>query len=71
MKIIGVTSRVMLAGICAALICPGSGFAADFWLKDPDTGCEIWSDEAPTETEVVSWTGACLGGKAVGEGTGS
>ena len=60
---------VLLIGFSACCLAPGTGFATDFWHKDPDTGCEIGAKEAPTENDIVSWTGACVGGKAAGEGT--
>lgn len=35
------------------------------WVKDPNTGCEIWTNTA----DAASWDGACVGGKASGNGT--
>ena len=42
--------------------------AADDWLTDDITGCEVWSAEPAAGEESVSWTGACAEGKASGEG---
>jgi hypothetical protein len=38
---------------------------ADGWAKDPITGCEFMIDFADS----ASWDGACVGGKASGNGT--
>ena len=35
------------------------------WVKDPQTGCEIWTVSA----DAASWSGACVSGKASGNGT--
>jgi hypothetical protein len=45
-----------------------NGFA-DIWLKDPTTGCQVWSRDDGTANEVVSWSGSCVGDKAIGAGT--
>ena len=37
---------------------------AEGWVTDPNTGCEIWTDSA----DAASWNGACVGGKASGNG---
>lgn len=34
------------------------------WVKDPNTGCELWTFSA----NAASWDGACIGGKASGNG---
>ena len=44
----------------------GGAAGAETWLKDPVTGCEIWSPEASDADETATWTGACRGGKADG-----
>lgn len=44
---------------------------AEGWLKDPVTGCELWHPEDPGADEVVSWSGACVDGKAEGRGVGT
>ncbi len=42
---------------------------ADTWLKDPITGCQVWSPESkPDSSELVSWSGDCQDGKASGQG---
>lgn len=41
---------------------------ADIWLKDPTTGCEIWSDGEAADKEIVTWSGSCIDGKASGFG---
>jgi hypothetical protein len=38
---------------------------AEGWVKDPKTGCSIWTNSA----DGASWKGACIGGKASGTGT--
>ena len=38
------------------------------WLKDPVTGCSIWSAEKPAPGETASWTGSCVDGRASGNG---
>lgn len=43
--------------------------AGDSYLKDPITGCQVWTDKIDPAGEVVSWNGQCVGGKANGEGT--
>jgi hypothetical protein len=37
------------------------------WVKDSRTGCNIWVD-TPLSIEKTSWSGACPGGKASGNG---
>ena len=59
---------VVLAG-CAAMAWPaGAAMAGDFWLKAKGSGCQVWSDDAPTAADVVTWSGACKDGKAAGTG---
>lgn len=55
-----------LAG-CAILTAVSAVAAADSWIKDPITDCAVWSDK-PAGARVVSWSGACVDGKASGEG---
>jgi hypothetical protein len=40
----------------------------DIWLKDPTTGCEIWSEGDDTDKAVATWSGSCIEGKATGFG---
>jgi len=42
---------------------------ADIWLTDPTTGCQVWSWDDGSAKEIISWSGACADGKAVGVGT--
>lgn len=42
--------------------------AADDWMTDRVTGCQVWSAEPLTGEEGVSWTGACTDGRASGQG---
>ena len=42
---------------------------ADIWVKDPTTGCQVWSGDDSTSREVVAWSGACADEKAIGAGT--
>ena len=59
---------VLLIG-CAALAWPFTpAVAKDFWLKAKGTGCEVWSDEAPTATDAIAWSGDCRNGKVAGNG---
>lgn len=41
---------------------------ADHWVTDPVRGCQVWSYGAPSDMEVVSWSGSCEAGKATGRG---
>lgn len=51
------------------LIC-GSVSAADgAWISDPVTECQIWNSGERSPGEGVSWSGACIDGKAAGRGT--
>ena len=44
-----------------------NGFA-DIWLKDPTTGCQVWSWDDGAANEIVSWSGSCADDKAIGIG---
>jgi len=37
------------------------------WLKDPITGCAVWTEKTEGQ-EVISWSGGCRDGKASGRG---
>lgn len=50
-----------------ALIQPA---AAGEWLKDPVSGCQIWSSDDSSAGGTVTWSGACHDGKAAGRGVG-
>ena len=54
---------------CALMAWPlNAAMAEDFWIAAKDSGCKIWTDEAPTDKDVVTWSGGCEGGKAAGDG---
>ena len=54
----------------AALLALTSGpAAAEAWLTDPITGCEIWTAGDSVAGEGASWSGACESSKASGRGT--
>ena len=38
------------------------------WIKDDLTNCAVWSTDKPSDDEAVSWSGACVDGKASGRG---
>ena len=42
--------------------------AAGGWIKDRVSDCAVWSTDKPRPEEGVSWTGACIDGKASGQG---
>ncbi len=54
--------------VAALLALTGDQAAAEEWLKDPVTGCEIWSAGDVVPNEGATWSGACEGGKASGQG---
>jgi hypothetical protein len=55
-------------GLIGLALCAATGAeAAETWLKDPVTGCGIWSDDDKIK-RVASWSGACSNGKAIGAG---
>ena len=41
---------------------------ADAWLKDPITGCSLWTDHVDSSRETATWSGSCVDGKASGDG---
>lgn len=41
--------------------------AADYWAVDPDSGCQVWSDQPVTDL-TVSWSGDCKEDRASGVG---
>ena len=51
----------------ALAVCSASAFAGD-WTADPATGCTAWNPN-PQPGETITWSGACVDGKASGEGT--
>ena len=42
---------------------------ADIWQKDPSSGCEVWSWNDESAKEIISWSGSCEDGKAIGTGS--
>ena len=59
----------LLALLGAGLVIKTHSIArADDWLVDPISGCKIWTDQADSLREVVTWSGPCVDGKASGEG---
>lgn len=58
LTLVAVSVSVGAAGNCCA----------DTWLKDPTTGCEIWSYGDTADKEVPTWSGSCGNGKATGLG---
>ncbi|WP_223428301.1 MORN repeat-containing protein [Tateyamaria pelophila] len=62
--------KLFLASSAVGALMCGSVSAADgAWLTDPVTDCEIWSSGEPSSHERISWSGACIDGKAAGRGT--
>ena len=51
----------------ALAVCSAAAFAGD-WTADPATGCTAWNPN-PQPGETITWSGACVDGKASGEGT--
>ena len=53
--------------LSALVLCSAATFGGD-WTADPATGCTAWNPN-PQPGETITWTGACVDGKASGEGT--
>lgn len=52
-----------------ALACLSSGSVfADTWVKGPTRDCTVWSSDDGSAREVMTWTGSCEDGKAMGLG---
>ncbi len=60
---------LMAAGVAVLSLGVASSSHADIWVKDPTTDCQVWSGDDGSAKEVVSWSGACADGKAVGVGS--
>ena len=59
-------SRVGRALALTALLSSLPALAATgSWLKDPITGCAVWTEKASGK-ETISWSGGCQDGKASG-----
>ena len=58
-------SVVLVAGL---MVHATSVVHADDWIEDPVTGCMIWTDQQDSFRETATWAGACVDGKANGEG---
>lgn len=50
------------------LLGPMSAAAGGRWARSVDSGCLVW-DALPQPEETISWSGACVDGKATGPGT--
>lgn len=61
----GSTATLIGAALAALSI---ASVQAEGWLKDPVSGCALWHPEEPSNDELVSWSGACVDGKAEGRG---
>lgn len=58
---------LLLAAI--AVLMPGSVMADEVrWQRTANNGCLVW-DALPQRDETVTWSGACIDGKASGPGT--
>ena len=62
-------STVLATGVVFLSISMMQVSHADIWLKDPTTGCQVWSGDDGSARETISWSGACIDEKAVGRGT--
>lgn len=60
---------LMAAGMAGLSLGVASSSHADIWVKDPTTDCQVWSGDDGSAKEVVSWSGACVDGKAIGVGS--
>ncbi len=54
--------------LCSLTLLASGQVQADVWIKDPITGCEVWSSAEDPNTENITWSGACIDGKASGLG---
>lgn len=59
--------RLYCWSIGLALCAATSAMATEGMLKDPITGCGVWTDDTKVARS-VSWSGACADGKASGNG---
>lgn len=60
---------LMTAGMIGLSVGLVSTSQADIWIKDPTTGCQVWSGDDGTSKEVIAWSGACADEKAIGIGS--
>lgn len=60
---------LMAAGVAVLSLGMVDSSHADIWVKDPTTGCQVWSGDDGTSKEVISWSGACADEKAIGVGS--
>lgn len=60
--------KALFVACCIVLSCTASLALAGEWTADPATGCQAWNQN-PQPNETISWSGACVDGKASGEGT--
>ena len=56
---------IALSALLVAAMAPGA--SAGEWLADK-SGCQVW-DPNPQLDESVTWSGACMNGRAAGRGT--
>ena len=61
------TKSLAVGVLLTGLVASAGLYAGEGWVKDPINECAIWSDRLEAK-EIFSWSGACLDGKASGEG---
>ena len=54
--------------LVASLLLAAGSVAAQGWMQDPITGCKARTDAELKNQEQMTWSGACLQGKAAGNG---
>lgn len=60
--------RLNIFSLCCLLSCAVSAQAAEHWIADQQSGCQV-RNPLPIPDESVSWAGSCKDGKASGPGT--
>lgn len=60
--------QLLCSVLFSALAVVSSAACAGDWTADPATGCTAWNPN-PQPGETITWSGACVDGKASGEGT--
>lgn len=60
--------RVLLATAALTIAAAGASMAADFWIKEVNQDCSVWSDEPAVEGDIISWSGKCIANKVAGTG---
>jgi len=56
------------AALTSCLLLVGPTAHAGAWIADAKSGCQVW-DPNPQLDESVTWSGACVNGRAEGPGT--